>query len=288
MRWFSLLCIAVLSSWGLKVTIDNVDPTSAELENGSIWLRITWRADSRDTSFRFALKKPGVDDFPIAFMKPIDSTSSALGFEFESVSPGNYSLVAWSNDVSNNGVTLGTFSAMIEARNPSISLTTSEPTSVFDDPITSSPNPTSNSNIPIPEPTSTSNNPISNPQESTSKPNHSLIIGAIVGPVFFIASIVVVGVYSLRKRRESMDRTVLRPFDAPCVAKTHRKIQLNELPQNTNDDSTAVAVTEAIRSPPRTRRHNDSGWRPGPPPSEVDSGNGRNVLDLPPEYEHAL
>ncbi|KAK7020116.1 hypothetical protein VNI00_017877 [Paramarasmius palmivorus] len=125
MKWLALLCIVAVSSWGLNVTIDNVDPTSAELENGAIRLHITWRADG-DGFFKFALKKPGVDDFPSASTSDqIDAKSTAFDFKFESVSPGNYSLVAWNDDGSNNGVDLGRFSAPIEAKNPNNSILSS-------------------------------------------------------------------------------------------------------------------------------------------------------------------
>ncbi|KAK7041884.1 hypothetical protein VNI00_008856 [Paramarasmius palmivorus] len=263
MRWLSVICIAVVSSWGLNVTIDSVDPTTAELEDGTIRLHITWRADG-DGSFQFALKKPGVDDFPIASASAIDSKSPASDFKFESVSPGNYSLVAWNVDASNNGVTFATFSAVIEARNPTTSLSVST--------------------------TATSAAPQIPAAEGTprSKPTRSLIIGVITGPICFTALVLIIGIYLFRKRRKSKNRTVSRPFNAQCVPKHPRKLESTEPAENTDDDNPTVTVAEAIRSPPRIRRHNDSGWRPGPPPSEVDSGSGSNVLDLPPEYEYAL
>ncbi|KAK7041882.1 hypothetical protein VNI00_008853 [Paramarasmius palmivorus] len=255
--------IAAVPSWSINVTIDNVDPTTVELKNGTIWLHITWHADA-EGAFLFVLKNSGVDDLPVAFTEPIDSKSNALNFEFESVSPGNYSLVAWDDHGSNNGVDLDGLDGPLQIN------------------VVENTTPTST------ETTSTSNNPISNSQESTSKPNRSLIIGVIIGPVCFVALVLVVGVYFLRKRRASKNRTVLRPFDAQCVPTPHRKIEFTEPPENTNDNNLAVTATGAIRSPPRTRRHNDSGWRPGPPSSEVDSGSGSAVLDIPPEYEHAL
>ncbi|KAK7041881.1 hypothetical protein VNI00_008852 [Paramarasmius palmivorus] len=302
MRWLPVLCIAVVPSWGLNVTIDNVEPTSAVLRGGSILLHITWHADE-DGSFKFALKKFGVDDYPIASTQSIDSKSSASGFIFESISPGKYSLVASNDDVSATGVYLDEFSAPIQATDRKGSQFTLPIRSSSNGPITSSSNQTSNSNIPIPQPTSVSDNPMSNVRPNTlgsaaaptstthnspeagSKTTRSLIIGATTGPICFTASILVIGIYLLRKRRESKNRTVSRPFDAPCVPKSHRKIESPS--ENSNDDNPTVTVAEAIRSPPRIRRHNDSGWRPGPP-SEVDSGSGSNVLDLPPEYEYAL
>ncbi|KAK7027892.1 hypothetical protein VNI00_015107 [Paramarasmius palmivorus] len=117
MQWLALLCIVAVSSWGLNVTIDAVNPTTTEVENGAISLHIRWHADE-EGSFKFALKKPDVDDFPITSTLPINAKSSALDFKFESISPGTYSLVAWNDDGSNNGVNLDRFNALIVAKGP--------------------------------------------------------------------------------------------------------------------------------------------------------------------------
>ncbi|KAK7023541.1 hypothetical protein VNI00_015628 [Paramarasmius palmivorus] len=151
---------------------------------------------------------------------------------------------------------------------------------------------------------------------TSTAPNHSMIIGATVGSITCLL-LVVISFVIYRRRHQSKRRTsqnvihqpddVMSPYplEIPVREKTRArdKEQRLGLPENLDSEEEPRAlgltsVEEHRRAIPlvpepqptpirqgRFRQHQDSGWRPPPPPSESGMSG---LIDVPPQYENAV
>ncbi|KAK7020244.1 hypothetical protein VNI00_017772 [Paramarasmius palmivorus] len=136
----------------------------------------------------------------------------------------------------------------------------------------------------------------------------ALIAGPVVGVVVLIivSCVIILRRRARRKKLRSMQITTISPFSDPAPASdTAGRTQRQPVSQNHYEhaekphggdasspdvvlDGRQQEVPEALqesRRELRVRYHDDSGFRPLPPPS--DAGDS-NVLDLPPRYDAAI
>ncbi|KAK7027922.1 hypothetical protein VNI00_015138 [Paramarasmius palmivorus] len=110
-------------------------------------------------------------------------------------------------------------------------------------------------------------NPIS-PQKSG--PNLPLILGSTIGSTLFVMLVLII-------------------VTEEHVFPSNHKAKHGNQAENVDLESSLVSrMMEVTLAPPasrRIRRHQDSGWRPALALSEE---TGSSILDVPPEYEHAV
>ncbi|KAK7021747.1 hypothetical protein VNI00_017295 [Paramarasmius palmivorus] len=124
---------------------------------------------------------------------------------------------------------------------------------------------------------------------TSSKPSTKLptIIGATVGPVLFVIMLIsLIYLYWWRKAPQLTQNTPpINPYPAEYLKSSD--IVPHKFRENEGTDSSNEAAPDHLETPhghARVHRHEDSGWRPQPPPSTT----GGSLIHMPPEYENAL
>ncbi|KAK7030442.1 hypothetical protein VNI00_014019 [Paramarasmius palmivorus] len=126
-----------------------------------------------------------------------------------------------------------------------------------------------------------------------------IIIGAVVGPIVFLA--LIIAAICIRRRSTRKGRPFITPYPDSLPISKHGKHKHHDVhgTRDSEEDNRNVAglPNDTVAEPERTsgqqltgrriRYHEDSGWRPRPPPSESGTGNS-DVIDIPPRYNTAI
>ncbi|KAK7017053.1 hypothetical protein VNI00_018719 [Paramarasmius palmivorus] len=131
-----------------------------------------------------------------------------------------------------------------------------------------------------------------------------IIIGAVVGFIVFLA--LIIAAICIRRRSTRKGRPFITPYpDSLPINKkgrhkhhdVHGTRDSEEEGVDRNRNEVVGLRNDTVVEPQGTsgqqltgrwiRYHEDSGWRPRPPPSESGTGNS-DVIDMPPQYNTAI